>query len=97
MLDFSEWVLQEGRKGKEGERKREAGVTSERGNKVEERIDMTREKGQTRQKRLGVGMDPAMIPLDDARALKCDARLEHLVSCSVKNKDMFCILIPFCL
>ena len=62
MLDFSEWVLQEGRKGKEGERKREAGVTSERGN-IEERIDMTREKGQTRQKRLGVGMDRAMIPL----------------------------------
>ena len=55
MLDFSEWVLQEGRKGKEGERKREAGVTSERGNR-EERIDMTREKGQTRQKRLGVGI-----------------------------------------
>ena len=93
MLDFSEWVLQERRKGKEAERKREAGVKSEGGNKVEERIDMTKEKGQTRQKRLGVGMDRAMIPLDDAQALKCDARLEHLVTCSVKNKDLFCIFV----
>ena len=69
-------------------------MTSERGN-IEERIDMTREKGQTRQKRLGVGMDRAMIPLDDARALKCDARLEHLVSCSVKNEDLSCIFNSF--